>query len=139
MLVKDIVARLSAKRRTAVMRHLSKNEECADLLSESKESRTNIEKVKEPLASISIQQWINNSCCANVAINKCSSCKMKTMSPLSREDTCASAVLARFDNVCKDIDIFRTPMKIERCEKQIHDRNKDYLTIKPQEESKSLR
>jgi len=131
MLVKDIIARLEAKRRTAMIRHFSKNQECAAL----KKNETYIEQIKESIASISIQQWINNSCCANVAMNKCLLCKTKVMNPLKKE--ICTVISKKFDDVCKDTDVFMTP--IIGHEKQIYNYNKNYVSIKLQEVSKLKR
>lgn len=131
MLVKDIVARLEAKRRTAIIRHLSRNEECAELLNES---RVYVEEAKEPVASVSIQQWINNSCCANVAMNKCTMRELKTISPLVHKEMCMTAS-EKFDGVCKDTDVFTVTVG----QKQVYDYNKKYATMKIQEESKLKR
>ncbi|XP_011861942.1 PREDICTED: thioredoxin domain-containing protein 11 isoform X2 [Vollenhovia emeryi] len=133
MLAKDIVARLEAKRRTAVIRHFSRDQECADL----KENKTYTEQIKESVASISIQQWINNSCCANVAMNKCLLCKTKVMNPLEKE--MCTVISKKFNDVCKDTDVFTTPVTIRQREKQIYNYNKNYVSIKLQEESKLKR
>lgn len=126
--MKDLVARLEVKRRTAIIRHFSRNEECAELLSES---RAYDEEAKEPVTSMSIQQWINNSCCANIAMNKCTMHDIKTIQKM-----CVT-VFDKFDNVCKDTDVFTAT--VEQCGKQIHDYNKNYATLKLQEESKLKR
>ncbi|XP_014489487.1 PREDICTED: thioredoxin domain-containing protein 11 [Dinoponera quadriceps] len=134
ILVKDIVTRLEAKRRTAIIRHFSRNEECAELLSES---RVYVEEAKEePIASVSIQQWINNSCCANIAMNKCTMREIKTMSPLVQRKICVS-VSERFDGVCKDTDVFT--VTVEQCGKQVCNYNKNYAVMRLQEESKLKR
>ncbi|EZA61446.1 hypothetical protein DMN91_003951 [Ooceraea biroi] len=130
VLVKDIVAHLEAKRHTAVDRHFSKNQECADLLNEN---RSHIEREKESVTSISIQQWINESCCANVAMNKCSLCKTKMMNPLEKE-ICVT-VSRQFDSVCKNIDIFTMP--VGKCGQQIYNSNKRYVRVR--DESKLQR
>ncbi|XP_071574071.1 thioredoxin domain-containing protein 11 isoform X2 [Temnothorax nylanderi] len=132
MSVKDIVARLEAKRRTAVIRHFSRNQECADL----KKNKTFTEQIKESVTSISIQQWINNSCCANVATNKCLLCKTKVMNPLEKE--ICTVISKKFD-VCKGTDVFTIPVMIGQHEKQIYNYNKNYVSIKLQEESKLKR
>ncbi|KAL6259352.1 hypothetical protein P5V15_009267 [Pogonomyrmex californicus] len=132
MLVKDIIARLEAKRRTAVIRHFSRNEECVDIL---EKNRIYTERIKESIASISIQQWINNSCCANVAMNKCLLCKTKAMNPF-RKEICTT-VSKRFDDICKNIDIFTTSITtIGQHEKQTYDDDENYVPLKLQEESK---
>lgn len=133
MLVKDIVARLEAKRRTAIIRHFSRNEECAELLGES---RAYVEETKEPIASVSIQQWINNSCCANVAMNKCVIREIKTMSPLVQKKMCVTAS-EKSDDVCKDTDVFT--VTVGQCGKQMYNYNKNYAKMKLQEESKLKR
>lgn len=132
MLVKDIIAHLEEKRRTAVIRHFSKNQKCAD----QEKNKTYIEQIKESVTSISIQQWINNSCCANVAMNKCLLCKTKVMNPLEKE--MCIVISKKFDDVCKNIDVF-TSVTIGQYEKQIYNFNKNYVSIKLQEESKLKR
>lgn len=122
MLVKDIVARLEAKRRTAVIRHLSRNQECADL----KKNKTYTEQIKESIASISIQQWINNSCCANVAMNKCLLCNTKVMNPLEKE--ICIIISKKINDVCKNTDVFTIPVTIGQHEKQIYNYNKNYVS-----------
>lgn len=134
VLVKDIVAHLETKRRTAMIRHSSRNQECADLL---KKNKTYTEQIKESIASISIQQWINNSCCANVAMNKCLLCKTKVMNPLEKE--ICTIVSKKFDDFCKDTDVFTTPIMIGQHEKQIYNYNKNYVSMRLQEESKLKR
>jgi len=126
MLIKDIITRLEAKRRTAVIRHFSRTQECTDL----KKNKTYTEQIKESITSISIQQWINNSCCANIAMNKCFLCK-KMIDPLEKE--MCTVISKQIDNVCKDIDVFTTPVTIEQHEKQICNYNKNYMSIKLEE------
>jgi len=130
MLVKDIVSHLEAKRHTAVDRHFFKNQECADLLNES---RPYIERIKESIVSVSIQRWINESCCANIAMNKCSLCKTKIMNPLEKK----MCVSERFDSVCKGTDIFTMP--VGKCGQQIYNYKRSMKIIRIQDESKLQR
>lgn len=132
MLVKDIIAHLEEKRHTAVIRHFSRNQKCADL----KKNKTYIEQIKESVTSISIQQWINNSCCANVAMNKCLLCKTKMINPLEKE--ICTVISKKFDDVCKDTDVFTTSVTIGH-KKQIYNYNKNYVSIKLQEKTKLKR
>lgn len=128
VLVRNIVARLEAKRHTAVDRHSARDRQCMDLLNES---RPHAEPMKESIASVSIQQWINESCCANVAMNKCSLCRTKMMNSLER-DVCV-ATSERFDSsVCKDTDIFTMP--VAKCGQQMYNYNRRYVpTMRAQE------
>jgi len=109
-----------------MIRHFSRSKECAHLL-----NKTEIytEQIKELITTISIQQWINNSCCANVAINKCSLCKTQITNPLEKEIYRAK----KFGDVCKDTDVFTSPM-IEQYKGQMYNYNKDYMVMKLQEE-----
>ncbi|XP_036142667.1 thioredoxin domain-containing protein 11 isoform X2 [Monomorium pharaonis] len=132
MLVKDIVTRLEAKRRTAMIRHFSRNQECANL----KKNNTYTEQITESVASILIQQWLNNSCCANVAMNKCLLCKTNIN---SLEKEICTDISKKIDNVCKDTDIFTIPVTIKQHGKQIYNYNKNYVSIKLQKESKLKR
>ncbi|KAL0119644.1 hypothetical protein PUN28_007820 [Cardiocondyla obscurior] len=133
ILVKDIIARLETKRRTAVIRHFSKNQECVDL----QRNESYIEQVKDSAASISIQQWINNSCCANVAMNKCLLCKTNVINPLKKE-MCV-IISKKFNDVCKDTDIFTNPVTIRQHQKDVYNCNKNYISMKLEEELKLKR
>lgn len=125
VLVKEIIARLEAKRLTAVMRHLSRNKECISLLNDT--SGAHVKQIKESITSVSIQQWINNSC-ENIAMNKCFLCKTKIISPLTEKTTCA-ANSEKFDGVCKDSDIFTASVIVRQCEKQISEYNKQMMKL----------
>lgn len=127
LLAKDIVARLEARRHTAMIRHLAKNRECADLLNETRPT-TYIERVKESFASVSIQQWNNNTCCSNVATNKCPLCKTRAINLLEKE-ICV-AVSKKLDGVCKSADVFTTPVTIGQ---QVYSHN-NYVTMRLREE-----
>lgn len=131
MLVKDIIDHLETKRSTAMIRHFSRNQECAHLLNKTK---IYTEQIKESITTVSIQQWINNSCCANVAMNKCSLCKTKAINSLEKEIYRAK----KFD-VCKDTDVFTSPIMIEQYEEQIYNYNKNYMIMRLQEKSKLKR
>ncbi|CAL1678301.1 unnamed protein product [Lasius platythorax] len=132
MLVKDIIDRLETKRSTAMIRHFSRNQECAHLLNKTK---IYTEQIKESITTVSIQQWINNSCCANVAMNKCSLCKTKAINSLEKEIYRAK----KFGDVCKDTDVFTSPIMIEQYEEQIYNYNKNYMIMRLQEKSKLKR
>ncbi|EFN74628.1 Thioredoxin domain-containing protein 11 [Camponotus floridanus] len=126
MIVKDIINRLEKKRSTAMIRHFSRSQECAHLL-----NKTEIytKQINELITTISIQQWINNSCCANVAINKCSLCKTQITNPLEKK----IYKVKTFGDVCKDTDVFTSPM-IKQYKGQMYNYNKDYMVMKLQEE-----
>ncbi|XP_072763189.1 thioredoxin domain-containing protein 11-like isoform X2 [Anoplolepis gracilipes] len=132
MLVKDIIGRLEKKRSTAMIHHFSKNQECGHLLNKTK--IYNNEQVKKSITTISIQQWINNSCCANVAMNKCSLCKTKTINPLEKE----IYRVKKFGDICKGTDVFTSSNMIGRYEERTYNYNKNYM-IRLQEKSKLKR
>ncbi|XP_020280773.1 thioredoxin domain-containing protein 11 isoform X2 [Pseudomyrmex gracilis] len=136
MLGKDILTGLEANRRTATIRHLFKNQECANLL---KETRANTGQVKEMVASIAIQQWINDSCCANVAMNKCSLCNVKTMNRFEKEICLAGD--KEFAGVCRDTDVFTSSVRSKQHERRMSNYyyNKNYITIRVQKESELKR
>lgn len=133
MLVKDIIDRLEMKRSTAMIRHFSRNQECARLL-----NKTNIytERMKESTITVSIQRWINNSCCANVAMNKCDTlCKTKAMNSFEKEIYRAK----KYDDVCKDTDVFKSSLMIGQHEEQIYNYNKNYRIVESQGKSELKR
>lgn len=134
MLGKDILTGLEANRRTATIRHLFKNQECANLL---KKTRANTAQVKEMVASIAIQQWINDSCCANVAMNKCSLCNVNTMNGFEKEICLAGD--KEFAGVCKDTDVFTSTVRSKQYEKRMSNFNKNYITIRVHKESELKR
>nr|XP_031832989.1 thioredoxin domain-containing protein 11 [Nomia melanderi] len=79
-LTKDVRVRLSFNRLSALSRHAKRNQQCIKILKENKN------QLNESVVSISIQRWINDSCCANIVMNKCSLCK-KDLSNSAERDT----------------------------------------------------
>lgn len=63
-----LLEHLRKKRKHAKDKHRLKIDQCSQLLAESK-----LQPTVSPI-SISIQQWINESCCAQIFMNKCLLC-----------------------------------------------------------------
>ncbi|KOC69381.1 Thioredoxin domain-containing protein 11 [Habropoda laboriosa] len=101
VLPKEIVERLSFKRRTAIAKHSEQNKLCTKILKENKN------QTQESKVSVSIQRWINNSCCANVVMNKCSLCKKNILNNAKRETSICKLSSNKIDHVCKSADIFK--------------------------------
>lgn len=103
VLPKEIIEHLSFKRRNAIARHSERNTFCAKFLKETK-NQTN-----DFTTSISIQKWINDSCCVNVVMNKCSLCKKNILNNAKREMPVCKLNTNKFYPVCKGADIFKIP------------------------------
>ncbi|XP_076292907.1 thioredoxin domain-containing protein 11 isoform X2 [Lasioglossum baleicum] len=114
LLAKDIFVRLGFNRRTAINRYSERNRECAKILKEnrnqSNESDVNVSTLQ--------QRWINDSCCANVVMNKCSSC-IKTA---ERETSvCRLDSDKQLGHVCKGADIFKVSTVEDLHDEDQHD------------------
>ncbi|XP_017881600.1 thioredoxin domain-containing protein 11 [Ceratina calcarata] len=94
---KEIIERLSVKRRTAIPRHSERNKSCTKLLKENKN------EISESEINISMQRWINDSCCANIVMNKCSLCKTNAES----DSSICKLNSNKLDRVCSGADIFK--------------------------------
>ncbi|CAK9802194.1 Thioredoxin domain-containing protein 11 [Anthophora plagiata] len=101
VLPKEIVERLSFKRRTAIAKHSERNKLCKQILNETKN------QTHESQINVSIQRWINDSCCANVVMNKCSLCKKDILENAKKETSICKLNSAKIDHVCKTADIFK--------------------------------
>ncbi|XP_012271941.1 thioredoxin domain-containing protein 11 [Orussus abietinus] len=78
-ILSGVVSMLEQNRLQAREGHRARSKTCLEMLNKSRTRQV------EPRISVSIQQWINDSCCANVVINKCLLCKadVPTLGPLS--------------------------------------------------------
>ncbi|XP_043492101.1 thioredoxin domain-containing protein 11 [Polistes fuscatus] len=121
--VKDIILGLQYKRYTAMSRYIKQNEKCTNLLSE------NGMKKNEPTISVSVQQWINNSCCANVFMNKCSLCKKKAFNSVDKDLAVCTSIHEENAHVCKEIDIFKIPISENTQTEQEFCCNQDHISI----------
>ncbi|XP_033335713.2 thioredoxin domain-containing protein 11 isoform X1 [Megalopta genalis] len=101
LLAKDIFDRLSFNRRTAINRHSERNRQCIKILKENKN------QLNESVVSVSIQRWINDSCCANVVINKCSLCKKNVLNDAERITSVCRLDSDKLGHMCKGADIFK--------------------------------
>ncbi|XP_035744274.1 thioredoxin domain-containing protein 11-like isoform X1 [Vespa mandarinia] len=122
LLVKDIITRLQHKRYTAMSRYIKKNEKCTYLVSESEM------KKNEPTISVSVQQWINSSCCAKIFMNKCVLCKKEVLNSVDRELSCTS-IHEKNSYVCKKIDIFTIPLLENTQTEQEFCCNQEHISI----------
>ncbi|XP_043258314.1 thioredoxin domain-containing protein 11 isoform X1 [Colletes gigas] len=130
LMAKNIIEHLSFNRRTAIARHFEKSRQCIKLLKENKNQSN------ESTVSVSIQRWINDSCCANIVMNKCSVCKKLELSNAEREASVCKLVSNKLNHVCKGADIFKISTMEDLQEKYDVCCNKDYVTVKLQEGSK---
>ncbi|XP_076655779.1 thioredoxin domain-containing protein 11 isoform X2 [Halictus rubicundus] len=101
VLAKNIFNRLGFNRRTAIDRHSERNRQCAKILKENKYQSN------EPVVNVSIQRWINESCCANVVMNKCSSCKKNAPKTAESETSVCRLDSDKLGHMCKGADIFK--------------------------------
>ncbi|XP_076752476.1 thioredoxin domain-containing protein 11 isoform X2 [Xylocopa sonorina] len=125
ILAKEMIERLSLKRTTAITRHFEKNKLCEKVLKENESPTT------ESTISISIQRWINNSCCANVVMNKCLRCKKNILS--ETETSICKLDPSKPDNVCKSADIFKVSAMENQQKKYEFCCNQDDMAVKNQE------
>ncbi|XP_076235229.1 thioredoxin domain-containing protein 11 [Calliopsis andreniformis] len=132
ILTTDIIKQLNFNRRTAVARHSEKSQQCIKLLKEKKK------QLNEPSISVSIQRWINDSCCANIVMNKCSLCEKSVLSNAEKEASICKLASDKFklNHVCKEIDIFKVSSIEDAQGRYEVCCNKDHVTIKLQEEFK---
>lgn len=90
-----MLERLRKKRQYAKEKYRIKLNECSQLLAESKS-----QPMVSPV-SISIQKWINESCCAKIFMNKCLLCKDDS------SDGKVCSVSDKFSRMCEKKDIFK--------------------------------
>ncbi|XP_053997543.1 thioredoxin domain-containing protein 11 [Hylaeus anthracinus] len=131
LMTKNIIQHLSLNRRTAIARHFEKNRQCIKLLKENKN------QLNESTVNVFIQQWINDSCCANIVMNKCSLCKKFGLSNVEREASVCKLDSDNLNPVCRGVDIFKISTMEDLQEKYDVCCNKDRVTIKLQQGFKS--
>ncbi|XP_057319444.1 thioredoxin domain-containing protein 11 [Microplitis mediator] len=90
-----LLERLRKKRQYAKEKYRIKMNECSQLLAGSKS-----QPMVSPV-SISIQKWINESCCAKIFMNKCLLCKDDS------SDGKICSVSDKFSRMCEKKDIFK--------------------------------
>ena len=105
-LVNELVRGLREKRLQAVMRNQNRIKECTQILSKRKTQSI------FSTVSVSIEQWINDTCCAQIVMNKCLQCKRKVNNDHSDASVC-SISLKEFNQVCLEKDVFKIPSSIK--------------------------
>ena len=131
VLAKGIIERLSLNRRTASARHSEKTKQCLKLLKENENQSA------EPAISVSVQRWINDSCCANIVTNKCSLCKKSVLSDAEKDVSVCKLVFGKHNHACKVVDIFKISTVEDSQERYEVCCDKDHATVKLQEKLKS--
>lgn len=124
VLARDVIENLRLKRRTAITRHSEKNKLCTKLLKENKD------QLNKTTVSISIQRWINESCCANIVINKCSFCKKNVLHNGEKDVSVCKLASDKLDYACKGTDIFKISSMGNLQEKYEVCCNKGYEAVK---------
>lgn len=96
--VRQIVKYLQRSRVDALTSHYRETQRCKELLSESKEEATT-----PVVASVSVQNWINSSCCsAKTSAKKCDG------------DNVCILPAQRIEQVCKETDVFHLTTRFFR-------------------------
>ncbi|KAK2582439.1 hypothetical protein KPH14_004749 [Odynerus spinipes] len=121
--VNDIITRLQQHRHTAMSRYFKKNKQCIEILSE------NQVQMNEPTISVSVQQWINNSCCANIVTNKCSLCRKQVQNSNDKELSICTSIHEKSPYICKETDIFKIPVLENSQTEQEFCCNQDHFPI----------
>ncbi|KAH0546366.1 thioredoxin domain-containing protein 11 [Cotesia glomerata] len=101
-----LLEHLRKKRKHAKDKHRLKIDQCSQLLAESKLQPT------IPPISISIQQWINESCCAQIFMNKCLLCTDDS------SDGKVCYVDSQRSKICERKDILKIITKKESTEEE---------------------
>ncbi|XP_015608172.1 thioredoxin domain-containing protein 11 isoform X2 [Cephus cinctus] len=109
--VDNVVTRLQENRHNAITRQREKSEHCEEILKEPKVP------LHMPTISVSIQQWINDSCCANIVMNKCLLCKKKIVDTMKNQAPICTTTTEHRTPMCKGADIFSIPTLKEEQEK----------------------
>lgn len=104
-------------------RYIKKSEKCTHLVSE------NEMKKNEPTISVSVQQWIDSSCCANIFMNKCVLCKKEVLNSVDKELSVCTSIHKKNSYVCKKIDIFTIPLLENTQTEQEICCNQDHISI----------
>ncbi|KAK0162092.1 hypothetical protein PV327_008457 [Microctonus hyperodae] len=97
VLAEQLTKRLRIKRKNSIEQHREKSKRCIEITDD-----TMIQPPPPLPVSISIQQWINNSCCAQVYINKCLLCERDN----SPKNNICNIAPSKIDEFCKRTDIF---------------------------------
>lgn len=108
----ELVKGLRKKRLEAFMRHQSKSKHCTQLLKDLNNQNV------IPTVSVTVQQWINDSCCAQVFMNKCLLCKKRDFIEKAGESIC-SIPLKEIDEVCLEKDVFSVSSKLTNNEYEL--------------------
>lgn len=97
---------LREKRLEASVRHQSKSKQCSKLLKDLNNQNT------IPTVSVSIQQWINDTCCSQIVMNKCLLCRKKDFLEQVDESMC-SIPSKEMNEVCLERDVFTVSSKLQ--------------------------
>lgn len=97
-----LVELLENERKQAQIKHHQRIKKCRNILTEFKQNQEKIVPI-----SISIQRWINDSCCAKVFMNKCLSCGE------SSDDICTTGP-KYYHEICSKKDVFKVNNELER-------------------------
>ncbi|KZC05729.1 PREDICTED: thioredoxin domain-containing protein 11 [Dufourea novaeangliae] len=127
LLATDIIERLKLNRCTAVSRHSGRNRQCSKILKENRNL------LNQSVVSVSIQRWINDSCCANIVMNKCSLCKKNVLNGAEKESSVCKLDSDKASDVCKGADIFKLSTRENLQEKYEICCNKAYVSAKLQQ------
>ncbi|XP_033213679.1 thioredoxin domain-containing protein 11 [Belonocnema kinseyi] len=99
----ELVKGLREKRLRAIMNRQNKIKYCTRLLSDG--------KIRNRIL-VSVEQWINDTCCAKIVMNKCVRCKRKITVEEANESVC-KIPLKEFNQVCLEKDVFSLPSKLK--------------------------
>ncbi|XP_015111249.1 thioredoxin domain-containing protein 11 [Diachasma alloeum] len=88
-----LIQHLQRERHQSQLGHQESIQKCSELLSKSQENSI-------PL-SISLQQWVNDSCCAKIFMNKCLLCRDR-----GPEDVCSTPP-RHLHEICSQKDVFK--------------------------------
>lgn len=121
--VNDLITSLQRNYDTAKSRYLQQSKQCIEILNE------NQIQMNEPAISVSVQHWINNSCCAKVVMNKCSLCNKKILNSENKGLSVCTSTHEKNIYECKEADIFKIPkLEISQTEQEFCC-NHDYSSI----------
>lgn len=94
-------------------------------------------QTNESINNISIQKWINDSCCVNVIMNKCFLCKKNILDNAEMETSICKLTSKKLNHVCKSSDIFKFLVMQNLQQKREICCNEDHITIKYEERFKT--
>lgn len=112
LLKQNWVERLRENIRQGAAKHRAESKKCVQLL---KDRNSNPDA---PVVSMSIQQWINDSCCASVVMNKCLTCKKTFGSDSNAKSGVCSMSEDNIQEICKESDIFKAVENEDDFDKQ---------------------